>query len=1145
MLKGLANIIEKRPFVVIIILLLITIGFATFIPQIEMKTEFTDFMPEEEVVKANDRINEKFGQYVQTMFLYIEKENSESILSTDTIKELNFINKKLNENKYINNTIGVITFIDQICQMEFGKTLDNCSNEEIKIALDDIISNKIGEKTKIFENDDPNEEIDFYTFPKLKLGKSVDSLDIKNSYAEYTNETVNFYIEIYNIDDFESEIIPPLNQINVFEYYIDFKNKLPLFEGLDIDYKIALHIEPKHSLWTYGDGILDNIKNIIEIIKSKELFSYEESIYLWLKPPGQEMYFPIPLNSGNISLDKTNNQIKLKISREELGSYGIATSIGSFQIPAKLGDFSIGSRYFENPIGKKWQRTNINTSSFFSKIEKRPIIKNIANKIFTKFTNGQISFDDFDESEISMSDKIALKDIEDSWIDIDIINQTNDDYILFIRPNFFNDLKIGLSGFISPDFEEDNPIYSLIILELKSVQGFEKIIEINNQIIDEIEELDSKYDYVKIKATGEGVISSDINKVTSEANQFLGPGIFIIIFIILLINFRKISYVILPMLTLLISTIWLFGTLVILGMDFSVMQVALVPLIMGLGVDYAVHLFHNYRVELEKGKKPNEAIKISITEIGNAMFLAMLTTVIAFMSFLSASVPAIKDFGILLGLGVIYTFITAITLLPAIRYLLDRKKDDFVPKKQRKIDVSIFMKKVSGFILKRNKIILVIMIVLTVFFAYNAINLETGFDLENFAPSDTPSIQLFEDIAINFPSSSQTQELILIEGDVASVDTLKGIYETHKNFEDDDYIAKNPDGSLKTSSIYNIIKNSVQKNNSLIDKYNINKDTYIPKTDQDVEELFNYLYNLESTNFENFDINNFELNDISELEKQNIDFDNTAILVKNVLHKNENGKYDATLIRVFISLSIQNNDNKIDNTLEFITDQFTEDMTDYGDSKATLTGESTITLKITDSLTDSQVISTGISIILALLVLIIAYKNPLLGLVALLPIGITMIWILGTMYLIGYTLNALTITITSITIGIGIDYSIHATERFRLVADKTGDIEKAMCETISHTGGALLIAALTTACGFGILAFAPIPPQQQFGVILSITIVFSLLTSILILPSILVRWAQWRRKIKGYIVTTNGLKKVDGKWIKIDSEKKDKDDYCQ
>ena len=149
----------------------------------------------------------------------------------------------------------------------------------------------------------------------------------------------------------------------------------------------------------------------------------------------------------------------------------------------------------------------------------------------------------------------------------------------------------------------------------------------------------------------------------------------------------------------------------------------------------------------------------------------------------------------------------------------------------------------------------------------------------------------------------------------------------------------------------------------------------------------------------------------------------------------------------------------------------------------------------------------------------ITYRNPTLGLITMIPVGISMVWILGTMYYLGYILDIMTITVTTITIGIGIDYAIHATERFRLVADKTGDIEKAVCETISHTGGALLIACLTTALAFGILVLAPIPPQQRFGIILAMTITYAFLTSVLFLPLFLAKWAKWRKKRKGFIIS--------------------------
>ncbi len=1153
MIYKLGKIIEKKPATIIIIILLITIGLSTLLPQIEMKTEFEDFMPKEEVIESRDRITEYFGKQTQTMFLFAETQNAENTLSIDSIKEQYYIEQNLINKPEIDGSISITTFIDQICLLEYGKTIDQCTDEELKIAIEDLLNKKDSEQIKILNNDDPNEEKDYALFPKIFKGRSKDSIDIKNGYTQYDNKTITFNIEVYDLSKIDEELKPPLSLVNTLEWYIDFENLITLHETLDIDYKISAHIEPKHPIWVAGEGLIPNFKNIFENIKQREfLNSYEKTVYLWIRPPGQEMYFPIQLKTGEINFDRENNQIKITTTREEIGKYGVATNIGGFELPTKLNNFKIGSRYYKNPIGLPWNRISANTSVIFEKIEnlqKRPLLKNIADRLFQKYAD--MNYEEFMEflpnieQSIPIPDRFALKDIESSWINADLAeNEENkEENILFIRPKFFDDLKVSSEGFISTEAtDEIEPHASLIILQLNRTTGFEANLEKTEKILNYLEDLDKKDSYISIEATGDGVVSKDINKVTSESNQFIGPAIFIIIVIILFLNFRKLSYVALPMLALVISTIWLFGTLVLMGMSFSVMQVALIPLVLGLGVDYSVHLFHNYKVELDEGKTPAEAIKKSVSEIGSAMFLAMLTTVIAFMSFLASSVPALKDFGLLLGLGVLYTFITAVTILPALRYILDRKKEDLKPKKQNVLDVSFFMKKVSRFVLHYNKIIVVVMLIISVGLAIGGTQLETGFDMNEFAPENTPSIELYEKIGSNFPSSSQSQEYILIEGNVATVDALKGIKETHANFEDATFIAENPDGSLKTQSVYTVIQESIKTNSSLIKKFNINQNTGIPKSDDDVKNLFDYLYGKESISFQEIDIENM---DMQALQNQDFKMDSSGAQIKNVLHKEES-TYDATVIRVYVGGTNNGNTEKIDDLLGTIKEELTEDVTDYGNAEATVTGQNIITLTITDSLTESQILSTAISMMLAAIVLIIAYRNPLLGLIALIPVGITMIWILGTMYFIGYSLNALTITITSITIGIGIDYSIHATERFRFIADKTGDIKKAMCETISHTGGALLIAALTTACGFGILALAPMPPQQQFGVILSITIVFSLLTAILILPSVLVYWAEARKKRKGYIVTTNGMKKINGKWVKNSEKQTDEinEDHC-
>ena len=1107
MLKKLGNIIEKRPWLVISVILLITFGFATLIPSVEMKTEFEDFMPEDEKVEAYIRVMRYFGESQQPMFLYVENQQAEHTLSIEALKEQHHIIEELIKMPEIESATDITFFIDQICQLEFGQKFEDCTDEQISIAIQDLLKEQNSKTIKILELDDPNEKIEYNRYPRLSKGKSIDELDIKNIDISYSKKTINFSIEVYDLSSFESKIKSPIGLVNVVEWYLDFENLIKPDERLDISYKIAAHVEPKHAIWEVGEGILDNIKRNLLNLRNRELFNvYEKSAILWIKPPGQEMYFPIKLETGEINFNTRENQIEISVSKDELGNYGIAPRFGVYELPAKLSNFKAGTRFYQTSfIGLPWFRVEFNTSYLINnlgRIINRPLLGSIAGRLLNNFAG--LSWEDFNEffgtidENMPVPDRIALKDIESSWIDVDVAPDLDvASNFLFIKPSLYDDLQLGAKGFLSKDYTR--PKASLIILNLNLTSNYEEMLESTRVILKNLEKIDSTNNFVSVEATGDTIISVQMDEVTTEANMIIMPMIFIVILTILFVFFRRPSYIALPLLALVVSTIWLFGTMVLLDIPFTTMAVAIVPIIMGLGVDYSVHLSHNYRTELSKGRTPGEAIKRSVLEIGTAMFLAMLTTVIAFLSFLSASLPPIRDFGLLLALGILYTFLTAITFQAAIRYVTDRKKKEYKTGKRKSVKLDRVMGKLSKAILCHQKKVLALILLITLISAIGASQIKTGFDFEAFVPENNPAIELFGKIEENFPFSGQSQEYILLEGNVATVDTLQGIMRTHDNFEDDTYVGRNVDGSAKTTSMYTIIYQAIKNNDSLISEFNMDKNTVIPRTDQDVERLFDYLY--ESTEY--------------------------GIIVRNMLHRTED-EYDACLIRIFIDLAAENIETKdIGEDLDLLTQEFTDNIDNYGNVETMLTGQFVITHKITNSLTESQIISTAISLVLATIVLIIAYRKPTLGLIAIIPVMISMVWILGTMYFIGYSLNIMTITVTSLTIGIGIDYAIHATERFKLVADKTGNIERAVCETISRTGGALLIAALTTTLGFATLILAPIPPEQQFGVILAMTITYSFITSVLLLPLILAKWAKWRKKRKGFIISPNQAKKED------------------
>jgi len=1104
MLKLLGNLIEKRPLLVISVVILITIGFGILIPSLEMKTDFKDFMPEDDAVDANWRIIKTFGKTQLMMFLYIEKENADSAISVDAVREVEYIEKELLELEEVASSLSIITIIDQICFLEFGKNIENCTDEELGTVINDILKDDFPREVQTFKSDDPNEEIDFNRFPRISRGLSIDEMDIKNCHISLNDESFTFTFQVYDLSAFNSKIRSPVPLANVVEWHLDFENIIQPDPMLDIEYKITAHIEPKHVIWEIGKGPLKNILSILNIIRKGELVDcYKQEAYLWVKQKNTPISFPFPLETAEINFNVQSNSIDVKVSRDELSKYGIVLRYGFFELPAKLTNFRAGTRYFQTPILRlPWLRVVTNTSFALETLDKlinRPIIGKIANNLLKNF--GNFTYDQFKElfenteQFISLPDQIALKDIEEYWETCDIAPDFGpSDNMLFIRTPLYDEMKVNILGILSSDYEKSQtPSATIMIININSTSDYDNQIQATEYIVDKIEKIDSKYDQVSVIVTGDTVITSQINEVTMDSNQIIMPVIFIMIIAVLFIFFRRTSYVLLPLLALVVSTIWIFGTMVLLNIPFTTMSVAIVPLILGLGVDYSVHLSHHYRLELSRGKTPGEAIKKSVFEVGTAMFLAMLTTVIAFLSFLSATVPPLRDFGILLALGIFYTFITALTLQASVRYIRDKRKKNIKIISKKKFKLNEFMGKLAQAILKNQKKILAALIITTIVAGYGATQIETGFDLYSFLPEGNEAMDVFGKLEEDFPYVGQDQEYIFLEGDVAKSRVLNGIRLTHENLEDDTFVTKKSDDSVNAESIYSIISLAVSNNETLIEEYNIDRDTYIPRTDKDVEDLFDYL----------------------------LDSQEYGILSQLLIHKNEDGKYDATVIRIYTNVgSAGRGTGELEKDLELLDEELNQDLANYGDVKTTVTGVWIITHRITSSLTESQFYSTIISLFLATLVLIIVYRRITLGLIAIIPVLISIVWILGAMYFIGYNLDVLTITVTSLTIGIGIDYAIHATERFRLVADKTGDINAALCETVSKTGGALLIAALTTALGFGVLVIAPMPPQATFGVIMVLTITFSLLTSVLVLPLILARWAKWSKKKKGYIISS-------------------------
>lgn len=161
--------------------------------------------------------------------------------------------------------------------------------------------------------------------------------------------------------------------------------------------------------------------------------------------------------------------------------------------------------------------------------------------------------------------------------------------------------------------------------------------------------------------------------------------------------------------------------------------------------------------------------------------------------------------------------------------------------------------------------------------------------------------------------------------------------------------------------------------------------------------------------------------------------------------------------------------------------------------------------------TRALTISLPIAVAACLLLLTIWMRSLGFAVVTIIPIGLVVSWLYAFMYLTGYSLNFVTATIAAVSIGVGIDYSIHMTQRFRQELVKVQGTVEAMQVAASGTGVALAGSAASSIIGFAVLGFAPMPLFSTYGVISAVMILMAAIASLLVLPSLLLMVARLKQ----------------------------------
>ena len=590
------------------------------------------------------------------------------------------------------------------------------------------------------------------------------------------------------------------------------------------------------------------------------------------------------------------------------------------------------------------------------------------------------------------------------------------------------------------------------------------------------------------------LLAHDIDEGTFDNLLFLVVLASVVVVLMLGIAFRSFTRVVYPLIGLTSALIWTYGILNVSGARFTALEATVAPLVLGLGIDYAIHLQRSQRSFADDYPNASESWLRAVGHLSIPLSLAVVTTVAAFLANIISPLPPLATLGYALSLGVVSAFVSSTVFVGALHVTLSKSEDSSTPP-------SLSLPGLSEQIVKlqqRQQVgVILVTILISGLAIYGAASLETDFDLTDFVNDDMEIMTVRDDLSESYDSAGWKVIYVLMEpvpgeetipGDETLLNQLRYFNSDMKS--NNDVVGANfRESSPSYEGPYPIIRDAILRNSSMGDAYGleVTKGEVYQQRDASDLDLASFFTAL-SANTTVADPLTGET--WSQRVEQSVHLVNGSLI--HLRHE----------IRVEASTSVESS-RVVDNFVEILgaTD-------DSGTLKFELkdhavlhvTGDLVMLETVLDGLSLTQVESTAISLVVSFLVLFVLTRRIMPAIIVLFPVGIASLWVVGSMALIGLKWNVLTVMVTALTLGIGIDYSIHMWRRFEVELAKRGDHWSALREALNTTGVALMLSAVTTMAGFAVLLFSPMPIIQDFGLITAITVLFSLVLALMVLP---------------------------------------------
>lgn len=548
------------------------------------------------------------------------------------------------------------------------------------------------------------------------------------------------------------------------------------------------------------------------------------------------------------------------------------------------------------------------------------------------------------------------------------------------------------------------------------------------------------------------------NHMKDDIRKFIPLGISIML-IFLLFCFKELRGILLPFLIVIMSIIFAMGTIQILGWKIQLVTVILPVILIAIANDYGIHLLARYQYEVKKiplnilkKTNKNDIIVNVVSSLGGPVTAAGLTTVAGFLTLFTHIVTPAKQLGVLSAIGISYSILGSLFLIPALLSVLPLSNYSEKRRKHTLIDHLLQYLGTIVTLYPKRVVLLSLLIIFLLIPGFLFLKIDT--DPLSFFNPDSQVVKSNDILTKYFGGSTNIS--LIATGDIMEPDVMHEI-----NKIDNDL--KNRDNIGQVTSIAQVLKqmNYVLNNND--PKYK-----KIPNSREAIAQYF-LLYSFSG--------------DPEDLEKM-IDFE-----------------YENSMILARLS----------NPTTQILKDEFSYIKKTYGsdpDSSIKLIGGfGEILLVLSYALFKGQIISLLISLFVVGSIISFLFKTAKAGVTSIIPITLAIIILYSLMGYLGIKISTVTSMISSLMIGVGVDYTIHFLWHYKTNLNNGLNCSDAVLLCLNTSGKGIIFNAFSVIIGFLALLISNFLPVRFFGFLI-LTIIFSCLIGALIFLPALCIWLK-------------------------------------